>query len=75
MPLMFSWTESFRRSYFLKTRRKIGITVRMMTARPRPRIGITATKIQAMRPPMMKAVVKEKISIAGARKPSRISIM
>ena len=75
MPLMFSWTESFRRSYFLNTRRKIGMTVRMMTARPTPRIGITATKIQAMRPPMMKAVVKEKISIAGARKPSRISIM
>ncbi len=75
MPLMFSCTDSFRRSYFLNTAWNSGMVSRITRASPPPRRGMVSTKIQAMRPPMMKAIVKEKIIIRGARKASRVSII
>ena len=47
----------------------------MTQPRPTARKGTTNRKIQAMRPPMMKAMAKAKISIIGARIAVRMSIM
>ena len=57
------------------TRRKMGVAARITSARPMVKIGMVNRKIMASRPPMMKPMAKEKISISGPRIATRMIIM
>ena len=71
----FSCTESFSASYLRNTRRKIGMALRMTSARPTLSSGIVTRKISASRPPMTNPMTNEKISISGPRIATRMIIM
>ena len=75
MALIFSWIELFRLSYFLNTFLNSGMALRITRTSPVPRKGMVKKKIHAIFPPMMKAIVKAKISISGARTATRIIII
>ncbi len=57
--------ELLRLSYFLNTLLKSGITFAETAKSPKPRIGATIRKINAILPPITKAMVKAKMSISG----------
>ena len=63
----FSSIDSLRRSYFLKTLRKAGIAFLATIKRPKPSKGITTTNEVASAPPIIYAIIIEKISNIGAR--------
>ena len=75
MPFTFSCIDSFRASYFLNTFLNNGIAWLITIKRPNPSTGIVRRKTSARRPPMYKAITKEKMIIRGLRKARRISIM
>lgn len=75
MALTFSWMDSLSLSYFLKTRRKSGTVLSATSVRPTPSTGSTKRKIQAILPPMMKAMTKAKTSMSGERIAVRMTIM
>ena len=75
IPRTFSSMDSFSRSYLRKMRRKVGSAFLPMSSRPQPKTGITTTKVSASFPPMIKAMVVEKISSRGARTATRMSII
>ena len=75
MACTFSCTESFSASYLRNTRRKMGMALRMTSARPMLSSGMVNRKIIANRPPMTKPMIKEKINISGPRMATRMIII
>ncbi len=75
IPETFSSTESFRRSYFLKMRLKMGMTVREILNTAKPRRTETTTNTAAMGPPVTNAITMENAIMSGARTTRRSSIM
>lgn len=75
MAWIFSCTERFSRSYLRNTFLNRGIVRAVTKASPAPRNGTTNRKIQAIRPPMRKAMAKANTSIRGARMAVRMIIM
>ena len=73
--MIFSSMEWFNSSYLGKAFLKIGSTVRPIKNNPPNKIGATTKKIKAMDPPIIYAIVNEKITFSGARTAIRIIIM
>ena len=74
MPEMFSWTDSFNESYFLKTLVKTFIACLTIKNNPKATIGTSPTKMKPINPPPTKVITAEKISIKGALTTIRIII-
>ena len=74
MPAMFSCTELFRASYFLKIRRKIGMAVRIIQISAMAMTGITQKNNGAILGLMEKLIAKENTIISGVRTAIRIII-
>ena len=67
--------DALSASYFLKTLLNIGMALYIINIRPKARIGTTAKNISASLPPIINAMVRENISIKGARTATLINII
>ena len=72
MPAMFSWTELFRASYFLKIRRKTGKIKMIIPNMIAARKGNMMRKIRDMCQLMRSVMMIEKTTIKGTRTATRI---
>lgn len=75
IPRTFSSMDSFSRSYLRNTERKAGIAFLAIMSSPKTSTGMMITKEVASAPPIMNAMIIEKISISGARTAVRIVII